>query len=62
MTAPLAHAGHWLVDLLYIAPIVVVLGVLAYRSFQDRRELRREGGPVRRPPSEPGMRDPGERP
>lgn len=62
MTPPFAHAGHWLVDLLYVAPILIILAVLAYRSIRDRRELRRAGGPVRRPPSEPGMSEPGERP
>jgi uncharacterized membrane protein len=50
---PLAHAGHWAVDLLYVAPLLVAVGVLGYQSMKDRRAGRR-GEPVgRRPPTEP---------
>jgi hypothetical protein len=34
---PLAHAGHWLAGLLYLAPVVIVIGALAYQSWKDRR-------------------------
>ncbi len=47
---PLAHVGHWAVNLLYVAPLVVVVGVLGYQSLKDRRQLKREGGEQRRPP------------
>jgi hypothetical protein len=49
MTLPLAHAGHILVDLLYVAPLLVVLGALGWSSLRDRRR----GGPPepRRDPS-----------
>lgn len=50
--AVLAHVGHWAINLLYVAPLVVVVGVLGYQSMKDRRQLRREGGEVRRPPTE----------
>jgi hypothetical protein len=33
----LAHAGHWLAGLLYLAPVVIVVGALAYQSIKDRR-------------------------
>jgi hypothetical protein len=33
----LAHAGHWLAGLLYLAPVVIVVGALGYQSFKDRR-------------------------
>jgi hypothetical protein len=47
----LAHAGHWAVNLLYVAPLLIAVGVLGYQSMKDRRQLRREGGgDVRRPP------------
>jgi hypothetical protein len=39
---PLAHAGHWLVNLLYVAPVAVVVGALAWQSWRDRREGRSE--------------------
>jgi hypothetical protein len=34
----LAHAGHWLAGLLYLAPVVIVVGALGYQSWKDRRE------------------------
>ena len=34
---PLAHAGHWLAGLLYLAPVLIVVGALAYQSWRDRR-------------------------
>jgi hypothetical protein len=33
----LAHAGHWLAGLLYLAPVVIVVGALGYQSIKDRR-------------------------
>ena len=55
MSAPIAHVGHWVVNLLYVAPLLVAVGVLGYQSVKDRRQLRREGGDVRRPPAESGQ-------
>jgi len=41
MTAPpLAHAGHWLVQLAYLAPLVLLVGMLAVGKLRDRRERR----------------------
>jgi hypothetical protein len=37
MTPPIAHFGHWYVDLLYLAPLLVVLGALGLSSLRDRR-------------------------
>jgi hypothetical protein len=51
---PIAHAGHWAADLLYLAPLVIAVSVLGYQSVKDRRQMRREGGEVRRPPAERG--------
>ena len=36
MTAALilAHAGHWLAGLLYLAPVVIVVGALVYQSIE----------------------------
>ena len=36
-TPPIAHAGHWLAGLLYLAPVVIVVGALAFQSWKDRR-------------------------
>jgi hypothetical protein len=39
---PLAHAGHWLAQLLYILPVVVVVGYISVKTLLDRRRLRAE--------------------
>jgi hypothetical protein len=37
MTPPIAHAGHWIADLLYVLPLAVALGFLALQSIRDKR-------------------------
>jgi hypothetical protein len=37
MSPPLAHAGHWLVNLLYVAPVATLVLALAWQSFKERR-------------------------
>jgi uncharacterized membrane protein SirB2 len=34
---PIAHAGHWLVYVLYAVPVVIVLGSIALTMIRDRR-------------------------
>ena len=34
---PIAHAGHWIADLLYILPLAIALGFLALQSIRDKR-------------------------
>ena len=54
MIAPIAHAGHWLINVLYVAPLLVAVGVLGWQSMKDRRAVKQTGEPVvRRPPTEP---------
>ena len=36
----IAHAGHWLASLLYLAPVVIIVAALAWQSYRERR--RRE--------------------
>ena len=43
---PIAHSGHWIVDVAYVSPFV---GLLAWLGFTTLRE-RRKGG--REEPSE----------
>ena len=33
----LAHVGHWLVDLLYAAPLLIMVAVLLVGHLSDRR-------------------------
>ena len=32
-----AHAGHWLVSLAYIAPLIFLVGVIIAGKIRDRR-------------------------
>ena len=41
----LAHAGHWLVQLIYLLPLAVLVGVIVAGRIRDRREARSEGRP-----------------
>ena len=38
----LAHGGHWIVSLLYVLPVVLVVGALALQAWRDRRRADRE--------------------
>jgi hypothetical protein len=40
----LAHAGHWLVDLLYAAPLLIMVGVLVVARMRERAG-RKDGDP-----------------
>jgi threonine/homoserine/homoserine lactone efflux protein len=39
----LAHAGHWLVSLLYLAPVAVIVGFVGWQSWRDRRSSDDDG-------------------
>jgi hypothetical protein len=32
-----AHAGHWFAGLLYLAPVLIVVGALLWQSHKDKR-------------------------
>jgi hypothetical protein len=44
MTPPLAHAGHWLAQIAYLAPLVLLIGMLVVGKLRARRERRRDEG------------------
>jgi hypothetical protein len=45
MTAPpFAHAGHWLAQLAYLAPLILLVGFLVATKLRERRERRRARG------------------
>ena len=54
MTAlPLAHAGHWLVNVLYLVPLVIVVAMLGISTMRDRKAAAaggRRGRPAARAP------------
>ena len=37
-----AHAGHWLVQLIYLVPLAVLVGVILVGRARDRREETNE--------------------
>ncbi len=37
MTIVLAHGGHWVGQLLYVAPVLVVAAVLKVSALRERR-------------------------
>ena len=39
---PIAHAGHWIANLLYVGPVVVVVGALVWQSWRDKRAAQNE--------------------
>jgi len=38
----LAHAGHWLPQLIYLVPLLVLIGVIVAGRIRDRREAANE--------------------
>jgi len=42
---PLAHAGHWLVDLIYVAPLAIVAAFGLVSWVRARRRERQGGNP-----------------
>jgi hypothetical protein len=46
-----AHVGHWLADMLYALPLLVVAALLLAGRLRERKESRRRAG---RPPEAPG--------
>ena len=43
--AVFAHAGHWLVQLLYAVPVLFVAGAIVWSKIQERREVAEEENP-----------------
>ena len=42
MTPPIAHAGHWLVQIAYFLPVVLFLIWLGWTVLRERRSERDE--------------------
>jgi hypothetical protein len=51
MTLPIAHAGHWIADLLYLLPLAIALGFLGVQAIRDRNDEEAERSqPADEPP------------
>lgn len=55
-TLVVAHAGHWAAGLLYLAPVVIVVGALGWQSYKDHRDERDENARGDRPEAGPRRR------
>ncbi|MDP9378466.1 MAG: hypothetical protein M3P40_13030 [Actinomycetota bacterium] len=40
MISVLAHASHWLAQAIYLAPLVLLVGILVVTQVRDRRARR----------------------
>jgi len=45
MITPLAHTGHWLASLAYLAPLLFLIGAIGWGKLKERR--RRRAGSAR---------------
>jgi hypothetical protein len=50
---PLAHAGHWTSSLLYLAPILFVIALVAVQSVRDRQRDMQPAADAPEPPDDP---------
>jgi hypothetical protein len=41
---PPAHVGHWIAELLYLVPVIVVVGWIVLRALLDRRRAGPDPG------------------
>ena len=53
-TLPLAHVGHWLVNVLYLVPLLIVVAMLAISSLRDRRAAAAADGAAPAVPPDAG--------
>jgi hypothetical protein len=54
---PIAHAGHWLLNVAYLAPVLGFLGWLLLTTWRERRG-QREGGEKERERPDSNRRPP----
>ena len=40
MIGPFAHAGHWLVNVAYLAPLIFLIAIIGWGKLKDRRDQR----------------------
>jgi len=48
-----AHPGHWAVQLIYLVPLIVLVGVILAGRISDRRTRAAENGPPTQRPDGP---------
>jgi hypothetical protein len=51
----LAHAGHWLPQLLYLVPVAVMAAAVGWGKLKERRNKRKQSGGAAAPPGPPAL-------
>jgi len=44
---PLAHLGHWYIQILFVAPVVIIVAVLSFQSRREKRQQQKKESPTR---------------
>lgn len=39
---PIAHAGHWIASLLYVAPVALIVAALLWQNWREKRRKGEE--------------------
>ena len=50
MTVVFGHSGHWLVNLVYVGPVLVIAAWIGIQSLRDRRAAARGEKPEKKEP------------
>ena len=43
---PLAHFGHWYIQILFVAPVLVLVGALSFQGWRENRQRRKKESPT----------------
>ncbi len=54
-TVPLAHAGHWLVNVLYVGPVAVLVIALWWQGMREKRRVSDQQELGNRTPNDRGQ-------
>ena len=52
---PVAHAGHWLVNVLYVGPVAVLVIALWWQGVREKRRVSKEEDSGIRTPNDRGQ-------
>ena len=44
----IAHGGHWLLNVLYMVPVIIVVGFVSIQALRDRRAQARSDAPKKK--------------
>ena len=44
----LAHTGHWLINVFYMVPVIIVVGFVSIQALRDRRAQAQSDSPEKK--------------